>query len=297
MQLCIGTVQFGMSYGIQGARQPDLSDVLEILDVAVCNGVFAIDTAAAYGTAEDILGIFINKNKEVRNKIELTSKLSPNATDDVKKEVYATAVRNSLVRSIKNMNIEYLDNYLLHNPLYLNNDAIVDALLLLKKEGLAIRVGASIYTSDEALKAIECGLDVLQIPYSVLDQRMEKHGILDLALKNNVKIYSRSAFTQGLILMDEDGIPSHLVKARPIISALNKFCEDHNITRLQLALAFVSRQSSIDYLVFGVDNKNQLMEVIEASEKAISSEILEKAKDKFANLNEEVIIPSKWEKI
>ena len=51
MQLCLGTVQFGMDYGIRNQKQPTLEQAVEMLDYATQNGINHIDTANAYGTA------------------------------------------------------------------------------------------------------------------------------------------------------------------------------------------------------------------------------------------------------
>ena len=59
MKLCLGTVQFGMDYGVQGGSRPSVNEAVAMLDFAVQNGVDAIDTAAAYGTAEEVIGEFL----------------------------------------------------------------------------------------------------------------------------------------------------------------------------------------------------------------------------------------------
>ena len=51
MELCLGTVQFGMDYGIAGQKQPTVEKAVECLDYATQNGISTIDTANAYGTA------------------------------------------------------------------------------------------------------------------------------------------------------------------------------------------------------------------------------------------------------
>ena len=54
--LCLGTVQFGMNYGINNTLgQPSEEDVFEMLDTAIKNGIHVFDTAKAYGTAEAVL--------------------------------------------------------------------------------------------------------------------------------------------------------------------------------------------------------------------------------------------------
>ena len=49
-KLCLGTVQFGMKYGInnQIGRQPTWEESFEMLDYALDNGIDTIDTACAW---------------------------------------------------------------------------------------------------------------------------------------------------------------------------------------------------------------------------------------------------------
>ena len=64
MKLCIGTVQFGMDYGVFDAPKKDPEYCLKCLDFATQNGINAIDTATAYGTAEEITGRFLAKKND-----------------------------------------------------------------------------------------------------------------------------------------------------------------------------------------------------------------------------------------
>ena len=67
MELCLGTVQFGMDYGIRGQKQPSVEQAVEMLDYATQNGINTIDTANAYGTAEDVVGTFLQKHSTKRS--------------------------------------------------------------------------------------------------------------------------------------------------------------------------------------------------------------------------------------
>ena len=120
--------------------------------------------------------------------------------------------------------------------------------------------------------------------------------MLDLAQRKGVKLHSRSAFTQGLILMDEPDIPPHLEKAKPVVRKLSRFCKEHGVTRVQLAISFVGRKESITHLVFGVDNLKQLLEIIDAHRQLVSKDVLEEAVRQFTGLDEETIMPSLWKK-
>ena len=55
MEICFGTVQFGMDYGISGQKQPTVEQAVNMLDFATQNGINTIDTANAYGSAEDVV--------------------------------------------------------------------------------------------------------------------------------------------------------------------------------------------------------------------------------------------------
>lgn len=294
MKLSIGTVQFGMDYGVQKAGQPSCATAVDMLKTAVQYGVTAIDCAAAYGTAEAVVGEFLSLYPDICKNVEITSKLSPDVFENVPPDEYYAIMRENLLHSLKRLGVDYLDNYLLHNPAHVFDKAIISVLNRLKQDGLVGAVGASVYTADEAKKGIGYNLDVLQLPYSVFDQRMDEKGILELASKSGVKINARSAFTQGLMLMEEADIPPHLERAKPVVRKYAKFCKEHDVSRVQLAIAFINRRESISHLVFGVDSKEQLADIIEASKQPVEKEILDKAEQMFTRLDEDVIMPSKW---
>lgn len=294
--LCLGTVQFGMDYGVQGATRPDLSDSLKILEIALQNGIEAIDTAAAYGNAEDVVGTFLKIEPGIRNKIFLVSKTPPNLPEDASFEQRARSIRENITRSLDKLHTDYLDAFLLHNPAQIFDDAIVETLMQLKREGIVKKTGVSVYTSDEARKGIERGVDILQIPYSVLDQRMAEQGVLSLAQEHGVQLHARSAFTQGLLLMDETEIPPYLENARPVIRAYSQFCVKYEISRLRLALSFVGRQEAVSHIVFGVDKQEQLMEIISAYKQPVADDILKEASRRFSGIDEEIVMPNRWKK-
>ena len=56
-KLTLGTVQFGMNYGIANTQgKPSFEKVVGILSVAYENGIRFLDTAAGYGDSEVVLG-------------------------------------------------------------------------------------------------------------------------------------------------------------------------------------------------------------------------------------------------
>ena len=297
MELCLGTVQFGMDYGIKGQKQPSVEQAVDMLDYATQNGLNTIDTANAYGSAEDVVGAFLEKKTIARDKLFIVSKFRPNLLDDVGQDKYYEIMRNNLENTLSRLHTDYLDSYLLHSARYIFDDEIIDTLNRLKADGLAERVGVSVYEPEEAKKCIERpNVDFMQLPYSIFDQRMEKAGVFEYAKNNNIQIHSRSAFIQGLILMEEDEIPPFLSKAKPIVRKISLLCNRHGISRIALAMNYVKQQSRISHLVFGVDNIEQLRENIKLFEEDISVAVVDDIAKEFRNIEADIVMPSLWKK-
>lgn len=299
MELCLGTVQFGMDYGIRGQKQPSVEQAVQMLDYATQNGINNIDTANAYGTAEDVVGEFLKKKTIPREDLFIISKFRPNLLDEADEDQYYDIMKANLENTLSRLHTDYLDSYLLHSARYVWNDAIIDTLNRMKKEGYVKHVGVSVYETDEAKKCIERpNVDFMQLPYSIFDQRMQADGVFELAKKAEypTQIHSRSAFIQGLILMKEDEVPDFLAKAKPIVRKIDELCGQYEISRIELALSYVKRQNSISHLVFGADNLEQLKENIQLFEHTLSVQVIDEISKKFADIDTDIVMPSLWKR-
>lgn len=294
-KLCLGTVQFGMKYGINNKiGQPSKDDTFKMLDIALKSGIKKIDTASAYGTAEELLGEYILKRK-ARNKVEIISKLKPNILD-IEVGTVQNIVKNQIKKSISTLQIDQLDGYLLHTPQYIYNEQVLDALQTCKKDGLVKNIGVSIYEIEDGFKAINTGIiNYIQLPYSIFDQRGEKDGFLLEAKKENIQIYTRSTFLQGLTFMQKEEIPQSIQKAKDYLEILDNLLKKYNVNRVDGLLHFVDDNKNIDYLVFGVDNKEQLIENIKTINNCkIPKEFIEEIKENFKYIDKNIIFPSLW---
>ena len=298
MELCLGTVQFGMDYGIRGKKKPPLFDALKMLDYAVHNGIFTIDTANAYGEAEDVVGAYLGRDPAVRQQVRLISKFRPNLLDNVPEEQYYPIMKSNLEESFRRLHTDYLDGYLLHSARYVYNDAIIEALVRLKQEGFARAVGVSVYETDEAKTGILRGdLDFLQLPYSVLDQRMFHSGVLALAEERQFPLHSRSAFIQGLVLMNSKEVPLFLRdRAAPILKKVDSVCRETGLTRVQIAMGFVKQQRAISHMVFGVRNLDQLKEDISVYQQDLPDDVAVELEGQFSDISTDIVMPSLWKK-
>lgn len=298
MNLCLGTVQFGMDYGIRRQKKPSLAESIDMLDYAAQNGVTRLDTAYAYGEAEAVVGAFLKKSTIPRANLFISAKLKPNIMDGVARDSIYKVARKNLEESFRRMGIDYLDAYMCHSSRYAYDDSILEAMVRLKDEGWVRHVGVSVYEVDEAKKCLsDVRLDYMQLPFSVLDQRMADGGVFESCDPDRVTIDSRSAFIQGLVLMTVDEIPPFLSRAYPIIQKLDTLCNCHGLSRTELALGFVKRVHGISNLVFGVDNLSQLKEDIDIFNRIeLSSEVILDVGKVFRDLPADIVMPSLWKK-
>lgn len=294
-KLCLGTVQFGMKYGVNNVikRQPTWEESFEMLDYAIARGIRVIDTARAYGEAELVLGEYF-RNRD-NKEIQIISKLRPNVIEKGEKDVY-THVARELEDSFRRMNVDKLNGYLLHTPEYIYNRQIVAALMRLKEEGYVENIGVSIYDLKEGRATIDTdGMDYVQLPYSILDQRGAKEGFLSEARRKGIRVFARSAFLQGMFMMDKTEIPEHLRKAIPHLDVMDRILEKYQVDKISAILHFVAREAEIDYLVFGVETKEQLIQDIDRFHHGrVPEECIKELKELIHNVDETIIFPSLW---
>ena len=293
--LCLGTVQFGMNYGINNTLgQPSEEYVFEMLDTAIENGIHVFDTARAYGTAEVVLGHYFEARKN-RNSVELISKLRPNVIEENETDVYGV-IRREFEESLKRLHTDHLERYLLHTPEYIYQPQIVEGLRRLKEEKLVDHIGVSIYELQEGYAALKTpGIDSIQLPYSILDQRGMQEGFIQEAKSAGITVFTRSAFLQGLFMMDKERIPLHLQGVMPYLSRFEELLGQYKVDRVTALVSFVKWEKDIDYLVFGVDTKEQLLQDMAVGKiEGISEELMEKLKETFSDIEKSIIFPSLW---
>lgn len=297
VELCLGTVQFGQDYGIIGQKKPALADAVACLDYATQHGIHAIDTAEAYGTAQEVVGAFLAKRTVPRESLRLSTKFLPNVLDDVQPADYAAVIEQHLEDTLQTLHTDYVDAYLFHSARYVFQPAMLEALQTVKEKGLARQVGVSVYEPEEAMACLASPyVTFTQFPYSVFDHRMKEAGVFDKALQSDCTIDVRSAFIQGLILLDEEQVPPFLAEARPILTQLKQIAAQTGLSRVALAMAYIKRESAVSHLVFGVDSLAQLQEDIRLFHEDIPAEVLAELDQAFAGIKAEVVMPSLWKR-
>ena len=77
MKLCLGTVQFGLNYGIE-KKKIETNEINKILITALENEIKILDTAQNYGDSEKLIGNF-----EKRNYFKIISKVSSDSLNNM----------------------------------------------------------------------------------------------------------------------------------------------------------------------------------------------------------------------
>lgn len=295
MKLCLGTVQFGMDYGIQGQGRPSETVVDEMLTYAFNQGINCLDTAAAYGNAEEVIGNFIKKDKANLGNIQIVTKMPSRILENNSDKAWTDVMLNYAEHSIKTLGVDKLYAYLFHHARHIFDKKAVKALESVTESGLAQKIGVSVYSPEEAMKALEHSeIKVIQIPYNVFDQRLDQCGFFQKAKKIGVEIYARSTLLQGLLMMNPESLPERMYFASDYLKRFLRLCIEYDIPPLKAAVGYVSASPYIDYMVFGVDNKKQLAEYIMLQEDGIPEEMISDLRAAFENVEEKLVNPVLW---
>lgn len=260
-RLALGTVQFGLSYGVANQKgKVTFKAAMEILQYAQMFGINTLDTAIAYGDSEDCLGKIGVKDWQVVSKLSEIPVETHNIQDWVSK---------SLQGSLERLQITNLHGLLLHRPQQLlsyEGQKIYNSLRFLKEEGLVHKIGISIYSPNELEKLSEhFSFDLVQVPFNILDRSLEKSGWLSRLKDIGTEVHVRSVFLQGLLLMDPSTRPNYFRNWGPLWAEWQQWLISSKLTPLQACLSFVLSQPDIDRVVVGVDNLSQLQEILDAT--------------------------------
>jgi D-threo-aldose 1-dehydrogenase len=255
----LGTVQFGIDYGVSNAAgQVPASEVPSILATAHKAGIRVLDTAASYGTAEEVLGSAMRPT----DHFDIVTKTLPLSHG-------LGQVESRARRSLENFRRKPADAILVHAAQDLmgpDGPQLWKLLQRLRDEGLFKRIGISAYVTDKPLElARRYRPDLMQIPFSILDQRLKQSGELASLKELGVEIHVRSIFLQGLLLMDPKKLPAKLLHAGPALAATHARIEQAGLTWVTAAIGFVLAQEEVDIGIVGVTGLGELSEILTAS--------------------------------
>jgi len=257
-KLALGTVQFGLDYGVTNASgKVPLSEVEKILKLTRENDINTLDTASGYGDSEQVLG-----NVGV-NGFDIVTKTTP-------LESGVGRVLHSFNQSLKHLKVSKVNGLLVHNmndvelPQF---ETLYKELYALKQDGVINKIGFSTYTPEQVDFLLNYfDFDLIQAPFNVFDTRL-LDGAQLRSLKNaGVEVHARSVFLQGLLLNFND-LPDYFLPWKSEFQHYQKNVKNSGLSLLKYALNFALETQEINKILIGVENVSQLREIVDSVER------------------------------
>lgn len=284
-RLALGTVQFGLPYGVANTQgQVSLAAAERMVKFAADSGVDTIDTAIGYGESEQALG------KIGVGNFKVVSKLLP--LPDSVTDAGEWALRETEA-SLARLKSDSLHGLLLHRSSDLHGAqgaALYAAMQKLKSEGCVKKIGISIYSPAELDACVDkFEFDLIQAPFNLVDHRLHASGWLQRLKAQGCEVHIRSAFLQGLLLMPRSAIPAKFGKWEGIWNTWHQWLQQQDVDAVGACLAYPLSFPQIDRVVVGANDPEQLRQIAAA----VSREVGYQLPDLGCN-EENLINPAKW---
>jgi aryl-alcohol dehydrogenase-like predicted oxidoreductase len=257
MKLALGTVQFGLDYGVANVGgQPDFQNALSVVSLSRELGMDTLDTAIAYGDSESLLGRLGVQDWRVVSKLPAV----PENCSDI-----SCWVKQQVQDSLSRLRVSTLYGLLLHRPSQLLEEigpALFDAISTLKADGLVSKIGVSVYGSNELDKLFEkYQFDLIQSPLNILDRSLIDSGWAKRLKVAGVEVHTRSVFLQGLLLMPSWQRPVKFNRWHFIWQEWSRWLTENGLSPLQGCIRYAVAHECIDRVIVGVDSATQLGEI------------------------------------
>jgi aryl-alcohol dehydrogenase-like predicted oxidoreductase len=284
-RLALGTVQFGVAYGIANATgQVSATEAAKIVALAGASGINTVDTAIGYGESECCLGEIGMSGFNVVTKLPPM----PAGLGDV-----AGWVNAQIDASLARLGLAQVHGVLMHRPQDLLGDggpALYGALCGLKERALTRKIGVSIYSPRELDNLIaKFGFDLVQAPLNLLDRRLVVSGWLKRLKDQAIEVHTRSAFLQGLLLLPRQNVPPKFARWSGLLDGWHNWLESHKEAPVRACLAYPLSLPEVDRIVVGTENAEQLRTILASATQAPKAPLPGLACD-----DEDLINPARW---
>lgn len=296
-RLGFGTAEIGFRYGLGNRPVPSETEAISLLQKAVDLGIIFFDTAGGYGLAEERIGksgILKNTDVIVETKCaQFLEKGEYPGPEELEKRI-RTQVRESLTQ----LCLEALPLLVLHGPSAeeINKGELITILEKLKKEGLVRYIGVSTRGDEAPIAAIHSGaFDVIQVAYSLLDQRMSVD-VFPLAAKKDIGIVNRSVLLKGALTPLREKLPAGLELLQSRANEALHIAQSLGTDLPSLAIRFAAWNPHIATALIGSNKITNLEKAIQALEQGDIPGDVRLALEKLAIADPKQVDPAKWPK-
>ena len=282
-RLVLGTVQLGMDYGVSNlSGKPSRAAAFEVLEHAWGCGVRSFDTAPVYGS-EDLLGEFFASHG-VAAEAQILTKI-PRLTTT---ERWEDTIKGSLERSLARLKCDNVKVLFFHHA----SDARVlrgcEAEMMSWLEHAPIgMLGVSAYEPGDVAGFDELGHALaIQFPYNAVNRHFEN------TRWGSGPRFARSVFLQGLLASPGELRTSASEALSDFHARYHGILRRFEIEPKAFAFSVALKAPCVDQLLFGVDSKAQLEELMNCS--VISSERIASVPIHEAVTDRAILDPRSW---
>ena len=290
MKLALGTVQFGIDYGVNSASgkvKPE--EVKKILNYAHSKNIDFLDTALTYGNSEKVLGRVNVSNFKVITKTRYFDNLKIENND-------VNLLNDEFQHSLENLKQDSIYGVLIHNAddlLKPGAEKLFDQLQKLKQLEKIFKIGVSVYNHNQLQFILNnFDIDLVQLPFNILDRRMLNNGMFAELKKKDIDVHVRSIFLQGLLLMSKQNRPEKFNRWSSLWKIWHEWLNDNRITALEASIRYALSIKEISKVIVGVDTKEQLEQILIASDG-----IPPKVPSELYTNDVDLLNPSNWKKL
>jgi aryl-alcohol dehydrogenase-like predicted oxidoreductase len=283
----LGTLMFATSIG-----NPDHDDSIRIIHKALDAGINFIDTADAYGDAEEIVGKALEGR---RDNVVLATKVSrPMGEDPNQQGASRRWIVTEVENSLRRLQTDYIDLYQIQRPDPTTDiEETLSALSDLIHSGKVRAIGSSTTPASDIVEAQWTAerralerLHTEQPPYSLLNRGIERE-VLPVAQRYGMGVLVWGPFGQGLLTgrvrkgqendLRRAGVFKHLNDERrlEVVEQFISLAEDVGLPMTHLAMAFAIAHPAVTSAIVGLRTMSHLDDLLAGVEVALTDEILD----------------------
>lgn len=267
-KLCLGTANFGTRYGLKKNKINE-NEILKIIKFSNKNKLLNIDTSFEYLHSHKQL------NKFISNKFNITSKIF------FKKKINIKFLKKKIF-NFNNNSPSKINNLLFHNQVDALQKENIEIFKKLKTDGIVKKIGVSVYDISILKKILKLWEpDIIQIPVNPFNLDFTSSKFLKSLKRRNILIFARSIFLQGILVNKSFTIDKRFENN---LKDWFKICKLKSIHPVKACLDFCKSIKELDFLIIGVQNAEELKEIIRLFKQP-------------TKLNSNLIIKRKYKKI
>jgi aryl-alcohol dehydrogenase-like predicted oxidoreductase len=276
-RLGVGLSELGYSLSLEETRR-----AAQLLNRALDCGINFLDTAACYGNSEELIGKSIAHR---RSEFVLSTKAGHAIDETSKRDWTNETISESIERSLKRMQTDYLDIVHLHSCGLdvLMRGEVIQALQDARQAGKTRFIGYS-GDNEAAIWAVDSGLfDTIQTSFNLVDQ-WARFDLFPKAKEKGLGIIAKRPIAN--MAWGTTTPPSFYAgiyhQRAQLMAKTGPFpgAPDDN---LLLALGFILAHKAVDVAIVGTSNPDHLESNIRIAEEAlpIDKEVIHELHERF----------------